>query len=270
MDDLGSPGSGQRLRRLGASALHEQLSEHLRAFATRAQTDTRLPSEDELAQAFEVSRVTVRRAVQTLVNEGLLTRRQGRGTFVAGRHVVQSLDRLRPFVDAFSGDDSVQARLLDFGWITDPQVSDTFEGQDASALMFQRLYLSDGVPHALVRGMVPQDIGRRITRSQLEAHPIYHVLQNELQLKLREARITVDCEAAEAEIAGRLQIGVGSPLLVVDRLTVDLGGRVVEAATHYLLPQVYRLQLTVDGGSFPPLIRLPNTGTDVRADHDAG
>jgi GntR family transcriptional regulator len=269
MDHLESLSSGKKLRRFGASALHEQLSEHLRAFATRAQTDTRLPSEDELARAFDVSRVTVRRAVQTLVEEGLLARRQGRGTFVAGPHVVQSLDRLRPFVDAFSGDDSVQARLLEFRWITDPEVPETFAGDDSSALMFQRLYLTDGVPHALVRVMVPQDIGRRITRPQLEAHPIYHVLQNELQLKLREAYITVDCEAAEAEIAGRLQIEVGSLLLVVDRLTVDLGGRVVEAATHYLLPQVYRLQLTVDGGSLPQLIRLPNTGTDVRGDHDA-
>jgi GntR family transcriptional regulator len=246
-----------KLERFGVRALHEQLSDRLREFATSAERGERLPTEEELVALYKVSRVTVRRAIETLVDEGLLVRRQGRGTFV-GQQRVQSLDRLRPFVDAFGDDPGVEARLIEFGWTSGDEVPETLGGPDGQVLAFQRLYLSEGSPHALVRVMVPEAIGRRIERAQLESHPIYHVLQNELALKLREARIGVTCEPADADVAAQLQIPVGRPLLVLERTTVDVDGDPVETATHYLLPDVYELQLTVDGGALPPLIRLPS------------
>jgi GntR family transcriptional regulator len=247
----------EELTRESPLALHEQLSGLLRTLVEGAGSESRIPSEEELVRTFQVSRTTVRRAIETLVDEGVLIRRQGRGTFLARPQVVQSLDQLRPFVDAFADDASVQARLINFGWISGIAVPAAIGGPEAQALKFERLYLSDDVPHALVRGLVTEELGRQIRRAQLEAHPIYHVLQNELHVVLREARVTVRCELAEPEIADWLKLDASSPLLVLERVTLTDGGRAVEVASHYLLPEVYRLRLTVAGGELPPLMRFP-------------
>lgn len=251
--------TSEKLNRLSPLALHEQLSERIRALIGSAGDEGRLPSEDELARTFEVSRATVRRAVETLVQEGELVRRQGRGTFIARPRVVGHLDRLSPFVDAFTDDDRVETRLLTFAWVSGPEyeLPVAIGGPDGEALMFERLYLSDGTPHALVRVMVPSAIGRRITRAQIEMHPIYHVLRDQLKETLWEAHVTVRCEPADRATAQALKVAEGSWLLVLGRATTREKGEVVEVATHFLRPDVYQLELTAHGGSLPRLIRLP-------------
>jgi GntR family transcriptional regulator len=246
------------LDRSGVESLHEQLSGRLRDFAQASERGTRLPSEEQLVQQYAVSRVTVRRAVDTLVDEGLLVRRQGLGTFV-GPQRIQSLDRLRPFVDAFADDSDVEALLISLDWAPSASLPDAFGGPDGRVLSFLRLYVSEGVPHALIRVNLPEHIGRRITRAQLEAGPIYHVLQNDLKLSLRDARIDVTSDVADADVAARLEVPTGSHLLVLDRLTTDQHGVPVETSRHYLRPDAYRLRVTVAGGVLPEVIRLPGS-----------
>jgi GntR family transcriptional regulator len=248
----------EKLDRASPQALHEQLSERIRALIGDAGDQGRMPSEEALVRSFHVSRATVRRAVQTLIDEGALVRRQGRGTFIARPRVVSPLDRLSPFVDVFSGDNDVQTRVVAFAWVSGIEVPEAIGGPDAEALMFERLYLSDGVPHALVRMMVPEDIGRRITRAQIESHPIYHVLRDELHQTLREAEVTVRCDPAAEDVARLLHLNRESPVLVLERATANADGRIVETATHFLRPDQYEFRLTAHGGSLPRLIRLPS------------
>lgn len=253
---------GEQLERAGAFALHEQLSDRLRELVKAADRGSRLPSEEQLVQRYGVSRVTVRRALETLVDEGLLVRRQGRGTFV-GPQRIQSLDRLRPFVDAFKDDSGVEARMLDFGWTSSAALPEAFGGPSGRVLTFRRLYVSDGAPHALIRVSVPEAIGRRIKRDQLESRPIYHVLQNDLAIALRDARIEVTSELADFDVATLLQVPADGHLLVLVRTTVDIDEVPVETSTHYLRPEAYRLRLTVGGGALPQVICLPgNSSTD--------
>ncbi|MGH2857566.1 MAG: GntR family transcriptional regulator, partial [Solirubrobacteraceae bacterium] len=237
-ETLNSP---KKLDRASPQALHEQLSERVRALIDDAGHGGRLPTEDALVRMFDVSRATVRRAVDTLVDEGTLVRRQGRGTFVTRAHEVSPLDRLRPFVDAFDGDEGVQTRVVAFAWVSGPEVPQAFGGPDAEALMFERLYLSEEAPHALVRVMVPEDLGRGITRAQIEHHPIYHVLRDELGQTLREADVAVRCEPAGGAVARSLGVVEGSSLLVLERATLDQDGRIIEVAKHFLLPEQYQL-----------------------------
>jgi GntR family transcriptional regulator len=259
--------TSEKLNRSSPLALHEQLSERIRALIGSAGDEGRLPSEDELARTFEVSRATVRRAVETLVEEGELVRRQGRGTFIARPRVVSHLDRLSPFVDAFTDDDQVETRLLRFTWASGPEfeVPAALGGPEGEALMFERLYLSEGAAHALVRVFVPPDIGRRVTRAQIEMHPIYHVLRDELNETLREAHVTVRCEPAGPAVAEALGVAEEAWLLVLNRATTRENGEVVEVATHFLRPDIYQLELTAHGGSLPRLIRLPVASTPKRS-----
>lgn len=243
------------LERDGLPSLHEQLSDQLRQFALTAQRGERLPTEGELTSMFGVSRVTVRRAIETLVREGLLVRIQGRGTFV-GRQRVQTLDRLRPFVATFEDDGDVETQLVEFGWKSGEDAPDALQNDDV--LAFRRLYSTDGSPHALVDVYLPKRIGAQITRNQLEAHPIYHVLQNSLEIELREAQVRVSSGSATADVAQLLGLPAAHSLLMLERTTLDVDGEIVEVARHHLMPDIYQLQLTVNGSGLPPLIRLPH------------
>ena len=80
---------------------HEQISEWLRGEIEhgRLLVDERLPSESQIGEHFGVSRITVRRALQTLEHEGLIYRRQGLGSFVKGHALRQGLVRLTDFVE---------------------------------------------------------------------------------------------------------------------------------------------------------------------------
>lgn len=249
-------------------ALHEQLTALLRERIAQTGPGSKLPTEDELLETYDVSRTTVRRAVETLVDEGLLIRRQGKGTFVTPSLIVPSLDHLAPFVEALEGKESTNAQLVDHGWVSGVDVPKVLGGPAADAMMFRRLYLTDQVPHALVHSLVREDLGRRITRSDLEKHPIYHLLQNQLGVALREAQLTVSCQTVgkdgcdNHEVVHLLDITPGSPLLILERVTFDDRGAPVECATHYLRPDVYRLRFMARGDGLPGLMQLPKSQRD--------
>ncbi len=252
----------QPLARASVLALHEQLSDELRALIQRQDVDTKLPTEEELLQAYGVSRTTVRRALQTLVEEGLLVRRQGKGTFVARSPVVQSLDRLMPFVASLTSEGEREALLVDVGWLSGAEVPAALGGPDARAFGFRRLYLIDERPHALLHSMVTEALGRQIRRADLEVQPIYHVLEQQLGVTPSRASFTISCGPADDDVAELLAVEAGSPLLMLRRLTFDEHGTAVESATHWLLPELHRLRLSVDKHGLAPLFELPTDGNN--------
>ncbi|CAN5871183.1 GntR family transcriptional regulator [soil metagenome] len=249
-------GAVQPLTHSSVSTLHEQLSTELRAFIQRQTVDRKLPTEEELMEGYGVSRTTVRRALQTLVEEGLLVRRQGKGTFVAPSPVVQSLDRLRPFAASLTSEGEREALLVDLGWLSGDEVPAALGGPDALAFGFRRLYLVEQRPHALLHSMVPEALGRHIGRADLEAQPIYDVLQKQFGVMLSRADFTISCRPAEEAIAKLLHVKPDTPLLILRRVTFDDHGAAVESATHWLLPDMHRLQLSVDSHGLAPLFEL--------------
>jgi DNA-binding GntR family transcriptional regulator len=233
------------LRSASAASKHEQLAQRLRAIARQRPPDSQMPTELELVERYGVSRTTVRRALSALVEEGLLTRRQGAGTFVAPGKLVHPLDRLRPFISIFdSAGTRPEGRILRFEWSADPaRLSglDTPEG-----LLIRRLYTVEGAPLALADIAVPGPIGLTISRAQIEEHPIYQVLQQDLGVVLGHGDITLASTGASADLAGPLDVPAGHPLLVLARTTYDKAGQIVEHAVYHLLPDRFELRLTVD------------------------
>ncbi|MFI6346377.1 GntR family transcriptional regulator [Streptomyces sp. NPDC050560] len=235
----------ERLRRDSSASMHEQLADRLRALIAQLPQDGRMPGEMELVRRYGVSRTTVRRALGALVDKGLLVRRQGAGTFVAPRKLVHPLDQLRPFVSIFASvGKRPEGRILRFEWSEDPA---ELSGLDTTAgLLIRRLYTIDGAPQAVADISVPDHVGQRISRAQIEEHPIYQVLQEEFGLILGHGDITLTSVGAPAHLAEPLGIRVGDPLLVLTRTTYDKADRIIEHAVYHLLPDRFALRLTVD------------------------
>jgi GntR family transcriptional regulator len=263
-----SPEPTEALTRLSAEPVHQQLSALLRALASRLGPGGQLPTEMELMNEHRISRATVRRALDTLVDEGLLIRHRGKGTFVRHNRLVHGLDQLRPFVTIFTeAGQEPEGTLLIHEWISDStKLPDPIAQTDQEALHVRRLYQADGIPATIADIFVPKELGLLITRADLEQHPVYQVIQNKLGLYphhadviVRSVAVTEDLDALDAEL--------GSPLLVLQRTTYDPNDVMLECTMLYLRPDAIELQLRVEaadlqGASYdfptpsPRLIRI--------------
>lgn len=237
------------LQRESATSLYEQIADRLRQHVSAGEAGGQVPTEETLMRIFSVSRSTVRKAVQRLVDEAVLVRRQGKGTFVSQPtpKIVHSIDRLAPFMETFSkvGED-IHTELIEFAWITEPDLPVELDSWPRPVLGYQRLYVSRGVPHAITRIRVPAHIGKRITRAEVDSAPIYDILRTNLKLELARAEFLVSCRQPSLAISEALEISQSSFLLVLDRITRDKAGEPVEMTTHFLRPDVYQLSVALD------------------------
>lgn len=239
----------QALERRSARSLYEQLADRFREhIVSSTEAGGQFPTEEALMRMYGVSRSTVRKAVQRLVDEAMLMRRQGKGTFVAQPTptIVHSIDRLGPFMETFRrvGED-VRIEVIDFSWIESPDLRPELDGWDRPVLRYQRRYVSRDVPHAITNIMVPLPIGRRISRADVDSMPLYDILQKKLKLELTRADFLVSCRQPSPENSNALEISQSSFLLVLDRVTRDKAGNPVEWTTHFLRPDVYRLSVSL-------------------------
>ena len=238
----------QGLQRESATSLYEQIADRLRQHVSAGAAGGQLPTEEALMQMFGVSRSTVRKAVQRLVDEAVLVRRQGKGTFVSQPtpKIVHSIDRLAPFFETFRqvGED-IRTELIEFAWIENPDLPPELDGWERPVLGYQRRYVSRGVPHAITRVRVPAKFGRRMTREEVDSAPIYDILQKKLKVKLTRAEFLVSCRQPARDVSEALEISQSSFLLVLDRISRDGAGEAMEMTTHFLRPDVYQLSVVL-------------------------
>jgi GntR family transcriptional regulator len=183
-----------------------------------------------------------------LVDEAVLVRRQGKGTFVAlsPPKIVHSIDRLAPFMETFQkAGEQLKTELISFGWRESPELPRELDGWERPVLMYQRLYISSGIPHAVTQVVLSRDIGRRISHADVEAQPIYGVLETKLGLSLSRADFLVSCRLPSPRLCETLELSQSTFLLVLERITRDIDGRPVEMTTHFLRPDIYQLSVAL-------------------------
>lgn len=199
-----------------------------------------LPSEAALGRAYDASRITVRKALEALRADGVVDARQGYGWFVVGDPVRQTLGRLAT-IEGQLAEQGVEAerRVLDFGFVKTTAPVRAVLGGD-TVLRVRRLNLADGEPFAVVTVWVPEKLGARLSRDEVERAPIYELLP----VKLGGATQTIGAAAATARDAGLLEVPEGAPLLRCERTTYDTRRRAVLLSEH-LFPAL-RTEFVVD------------------------
>jgi GntR family transcriptional regulator len=199
-----------------------------------------LPSEAELGARYDASRVTVRRALEVLRDEGLLDARQGFGWFVASDPLRQSLGRLATIESQLAESGRVPERkILEFAFVPAERKVREVLGTD-QVLRVRRLNVADGEPFAVVTVWCPADLGQHLSRADVERSPFYELLP----VSLGGATQTIAAEAAAADDAKLLQIPPGSPVLRCERITTDASGRPVLMSVH-IFPG-HRTEFVVD------------------------
>lgn len=205
-----------------------------------------MPSESELSGQFAVSRVTVRKALELLRDEGLVDARQGFGWFVAGQPMRQVLGRLATIEDQLrNGGHEPERRVLEFAFErASREVADVLGlGQ---VLRVRRLNLADGAPFAIVTVWCPAGLAQRLSRADVERSPFYELLD----VPLRGATQTIAADAASDEEAALLCVPIGSPVLRCTRVTTGVDDRAL-LMSHHVFPG-HRTEFVVDLPSAEP------------------
>lgn len=207
-----------------AQALRLQISQG------RWQGGDRLPSEHELTRTFEVSRNTVRQALNLLAASNLIQRHQGRGTFIAPHGLSHVLGDLRSFTQV------MRDRGLEPG-ITSVSVTvdhaPPLEAQEflrASRIWrVSRIRTGDQRPFSVMDSWLPDHVGSQIDEPALRRrHSLYAILVDDIGARLHEATETIRAEAASRSDADALEVVAGTPLITTYRWTSDNRGLPIE------------------------------------------
>jgi GntR family transcriptional regulator len=199
-----------------------------------------LPSESELSKEHDASRVTVRKALDALREQGLIDSRQGFGWFVASDPLRQTLGRLGT-LEAQLEESGVkpERKVIEFGFVRAPRVvADKL--QSRIVLQVRRLNLADGSPFARVTVWVPEDLAGELSRAAVERSSFYE----NLPVVVGNATQTIGAAAASEEDAVLLEIPPGSPVLRCTRLTHSVDGRAV-LYSEFVFP-AHRTEFVVD------------------------
>ena len=205
-----------------------------------------LPSESELSGAYGVSRVTVRKALDLLRDEGLIDARQGFGWFVSTDPVRQALGRLGTIEEQLEqlGVGS-ERRVVGFRFVAAPARVRQVLSADA-VLEVRRVNLADGQPFARVTVWCPEELGARLSRADVEKAPFYELVG----VAIGGATQTIGAAAADAADAELLAVPVGSPVLRCERVTRDVDDTPVLVSEH-IFP-AHRTEFVVDLPRFEP------------------
>jgi GntR family transcriptional regulator len=219
---------------------YREIADAMRRRVLAAPAGSLLPSEADLSAEFGASRVTIRRALDVLREDGLVAARQGFGWFVAAEPVRQHLGSLGTIEAQLAGSGIAnERRVVEFAFAEPPERVRRLLGVD-SVLRVRRVNLADGEPFAVVTVWCPAELGRKLSRADVEQQPFYELLP----VTLRGATQTIGADGASEEEARLLRVPVGAPLLKCVRVTTDEFGVPVLVSEH-LFP-AHRTEFVVE------------------------
>ncbi|MDQ4214314.1 GntR family transcriptional regulator [Microbacterium capsulatum] len=236
-----------RLDRSGRIPLYYQIAEIIEAAIADGTLPTgiRLENEVSLGERLGISRPTIRRAIQELVNKGLLVRRRGIGTQVVQRPVTRKFELSGLYDDLLRGSRNPTTDLLVREVVpADAETAKILsvpEGVDV--LHLRRLRYADGVPLAVLENSLPIEFAS-IADDDLRTRGLYGVLQGR-GTQISVAYQQVGARGATAEEGRLLGIPEGAAVLTMERTAYNNDGRAVEFGRHCYRPDLYSFEMTL-------------------------
>lgn len=220
-----------------------------------------LPTEEQLTRMFSVSRITVRRAMASLHDAGLIERGAGRRTIVRpqiGQPMRLPASSVIENIVSYGAE--TVAEVLEFGYVeargfARDRLWDADENQVQRAV---RVRSQDGTPVMHLTSYVPAALGRTFTRADLNSIPMFQLL-GRAGAHICGAEQLVSAVLAEPLVASRLGVKVGAALIDLRSLMIDQKGRAVEYVEMLAVPEHLKLRFTVH----PQTLKAPPRATSV-------
>jgi GntR family transcriptional regulator len=260
-----------RLDQMSGIPLYVQVREKLRSELGQMEPGEPIPTEAELEKKFRVSRITVRRALEDLVAEGLLVRQQGRGTFVQRPKLTHELGLITSWTDqlrrlGFSPKTSHRKVQLEIPLAHVAEALCLPGGEQVIRL--QRVRLASREPISYMINYLPTRLLPGFAERKFQQESLYEVLDQEYGLVPAVAVDTVGTRPASEEEMDALRIDRNAPVLSVRRVSYLADGTPLELTIVASRGDRYQYQATVGGatrfGSPSLLGRVASHAGDVR------
>lgn len=197
---------------------------------------TALPSEKELAQQFQVSRITVRQALDLLRESGLVTSHQGKGYFVRAISAMQDLGRLQGFGEMMEPlGIATRSEVLSAAIVEAPaQVARAFNGKRGEEVVkIERLRIAASITMSMDVSYFPLDVGRVLLDLDLQRVDIFKLIETALNIEIGFADITMSVMEADDDLCRHLPLKAGAPVIHIERLTHAMDGRPIDFENLY-------------------------------------
>lgn len=214
----------------------------------RFEVGAQIPPEHDLMQRFAVSRITIRQAIDSLVQEGVLIRKQGRGTFVLEAPRRNTITELAGTLDAIETlGESTDVRLLGAAFVACPaRIAQAFKiaEPESTILKVERVRSSNGEPFEHLTNWVAPEWASRVNLDELKHKSLVSVLKR-LGAQLDSADQIISATLASPEVSECLGSPIGSPLLQGQRVYYGGGVPIMVLESLYRPDRyAYRVRLS--------------------------
>ena len=181
-----------------------------------------IPTEKDLCETYQVSTITARQAILNLVNEGLIIRRQGKGSFIKeGLKNIKNIKTLLLKGDINDiipeGLETLKVRVLDITKIVSPKkVATLLEiGEGQEVIQVRRTRSENGIPVSYIKNYISLEIGRKIKREDLCTYPMLDILRNRLKIPLTGGIQYIEAIVADYDIASAFRSASLPPFFIL-------------------------------------------------------
>lgn len=227
-----------------AAPRYRTIAEHLRGLIADGTSGDLLPSDAQLCEQFQVSRMTARNAVQVLVTEGLVSRRRGQGTFITARPVPRLLGSPLSFTESMRRRGiATSSRVLTSGLVDETPDVRAALGIDPGeqVVLVERLRLADEVPMALERAVLVPDLAT-VLDEDLEHGSLHRAMEQAGHAPV-QARARVSARLATQRERRLLDSSADGVVLSERRVISDPTGRPVEHTETVYAAERYFFEL---------------------------
>lgn len=204
-----------------------------------------IPSERELCERYGYSRMTARQAVKELVDEGVLYREQGRGTFVAGEKLHHETARLTSFTQDMqergmeASSTVLEAAVEQAGHA----VASRLRAEPGKRVFrVKRVRNADGKPMALETSHLLYEVGKELFDADLETSSLYEEL-GKRGVRIARAEQSYEATLVKDQEAQHIGVPAGSSALLVERITFDDSGQPFEYVKSIYRGDRYRVSI---------------------------
>ena len=235
------------LDRSGPIPLYFQLSQRIEKAITdnRLSAGSRLENEVSLGERLGLSRPTVRRAIQELVDKGLLVRRRGIGTQVVHGQINRKVELTSLFDDLMNSGQTPTSKVLEVRRTT---ADKTIAGHlgvriGSPVLLIRRLRFAENVPVSILENWLPESY-TDLAEENFSTHGLYQLLKAR-GVTMKVAKQRIGARKANQNESDLLMVEKGSALLTMERTAFDSNGKAVEWGHHCYRPDLYSFEITL-------------------------
>lgn len=209
-----------------AKPLYEQLRDSVRNDIINGKyiQGEKMPSEGELGEIYGVSRITVRRAIQDLCDEGMLNRKQGKGTFVLTRKHKNRMDIINGFTDYMQEHGRIIGRLILEKKHMKPseRIADSLKiSMEDSVIYVKRLMIDDGIPFMLDECWYPFSRFPHLFEDIKEDASTYQILSEKYNVEFSKSYKEMNAILSTEDIATDLGCSIGEPIFSIYKIVYD-------------------------------------------------